>query len=141
MLQIIKTFLVGLIFIAPFCVNAQSTLFQQGSKEYILLDRLEIKLQGDSLLNFSFIKPFNRKWWASALDRAGSSKISLSRVDRYNINRSRLNNLEWTSNGVSSIKSKKPVFNSFFKDPANMIGVNQKDFFLSVNPVLQLQAM
>jgi len=63
MLQIIKTFLVGLIFIAPFCVNAQSTLFQQGSKEYILLDRLEIKLQGDSLLNFSFIKPFNRKWW------------------------------------------------------------------------------
>jgi hypothetical protein len=139
--QIIKTFLVGLIFVAPFCVNAQSTLFQQGSKEYILLDRLEIKLQQDSLLNFSFIKPFNRKWWASALDRADSSSISLSVVDRYNISRSRLNNLEWTSNGISNVNSKKSVLNTFFKDPANMVGVNEKDFFLSVNPILQLQAM
>jgi len=112
--QIIKTVLVGLIFIAPFCGKAQSALFQQGSKEYILLDHLEIKMQNDSNLNFSFIKPYNRKWWANALDKADSANISLSKVDRYNISRSRLNNLEWTSNGVPNSKKQESRYSTVF---------------------------
>lgn len=142
-MQIIKTFLVASVFVLPFSVMAQSTLFQQGSKENILLERLEIKMQQDTILNFAHIKPFNKKWWAASFAKVSdsSSKIDLSAVDRYNIERSKINNLEWTSPNQQFIKSNKPILNTFYTDPANFLGINQKDFFLSVNPVLQLQAM
>jgi len=141
-MQIIKTFSVACIIVSPFLLKAQSTFIQQGSKEYILLDRLEIKMQTDSMLNFSFLKPYNRKWWVEGLERASSNKqLNLSKVDRYNINRSKLNNLEWSADGNQQQLSKKSIFNSFYKDPANFVGIRQKDFFLSINPVLQLQAI
>ena len=141
-MQIIKTFSVAFIIVAPFLVKAQSALIQQGSKEYILLERLEIKMQKDSILNFSFIKPFNRKWWVDGLKRASEhQQLSLSKVDRYNISRSKLNNLEWSGDGSDQLLSRKALFKHFFRDPANFVGVRQKDFFLSINPVLQLQAI
>ena len=133
-MQIIKTFLVASIFILPFSLMGQSTLFQQGSKENILLERLEIKMQTDTVLNFAQIKPFNRKWWALSLSKAvdPGSPISLSKVDQYNVERSKINNLEWTSPNADLVKSRKPIINTFYTDPANFIGINQKDFFLSV---------
>jgi hypothetical protein len=72
-MQIIKTFSVACIIIVPFLLKAQSTFIQQGSKEYILLERLEIKMQRDSMLNFSFLKPFNRKWWVEGLEKASTT--------------------------------------------------------------------
>ena len=142
-MQIIKTFLVASIFILPISLAAQSTLFQQGSKENILLERLEIKMQKDSLLNFSFLKPYSRKWWFGALDRASDSisDYQLSKVDKYNLSRSRLNNIEWDKQFKLGSNSKHGVLKSFYKAPADMIAVLEKDFFISVNPVLQLQAM
>ena len=142
-LQIIKTFLLFVVFIAPVLTKGQSTLFQQGSKEYILLDRLEIKMQRDSNLNFSAFKPFNRQWWASSLEKAASiaDELKLSEIDRYNLERAKLNNLEWTSKGQIATPSKHPLWKTFYKDPANFVLVNQSDFFLSINPVLQLQGM
>jgi hypothetical protein len=139
-MQIIKTFLVACIFILPFCVKSQSTLFQQGSKDNIILDRLEIKMQNDSLLNFSFLKPFSRKWLIQSIQQLDPD-ISLSEVDHYNLERARLNNLEWAREGDKVFSSKQVVLKSFFKDPANMVKIQQKDFFLSVNPVFSLQAM
>ena len=139
-MQIIKTFLVACIFIAPINIIAQSILFQQGSKDNILLDRMEIKLQHDSLLNFSFLKPFNRKWWIQSIEHSNIAK-SLSAVDQYNLSRSLLNNLEWSNLNSDSIKSNKVLLKGIYEDPANMIKIQQKDFFLSVNPVIQLQAM
>jgi hypothetical protein len=68
--QIIKTLAVISIFALPLPLLAQSSLFQQGAKDYFLLNRLEIKMQRDSALNFSVLKPYNRKWWVGALDRA-----------------------------------------------------------------------
>ncbi len=142
-MQFIKTTLRLLFFIVPFSVNAQSTYFQQGSKENILLERLEIKAQKDTVLNFSFIKPFNRKWWIKAIERLeeDAEPLKLSKVDKYNIQRSKLNNLEWVSGDKSAFASKKPLWNTFYKTPANLIEVDNPDFFLAVNPVLQLQAM
>lgn len=142
-MQFIKTTLRLLFFITPFSVNAQSTYFQQGSKENILLERLEIKAQKDTVLNFSFIKPFNRKWWIKAIERLeeDGEPLNLSKVDKYNIQRSKMNNLEWVSGDKSAFASKKSLWNTFYKTPANMIEVDNPDFFLAVNPVLQLQAM
>lgn len=142
-MQFIKTTLRLLFFIIPFSVNAQSTYFQQGSKENILLERLEIKAQKDTVLNFSFIKPFNRKWWIKAIERLeeDAEPLKLSRVDKYNIERSKMNNMEWVSGDKSAFASKKSLWNTFYKTPADFIQVDNPDFFLSVNPVLQLQAM
>lgn len=142
-LQIIKTFSLFVFFVSPQLIKGQSTLFQQGSKDYILLDRLEIKMQTDSNLNFSAFKPYNRQWWAASLEKASAfaDKLNLSKIDRYNVSRAKLNHLEWTSRGKSITATKHPLLKSFYKDPANFILVNQDDFFLSVNPVLQFQGM
>lgn len=141
-MQIIKTFLVAFIFVLPMSLLSQSTLFQQGSKDNILLDRLEIKMQTDSLLNFSFLKPYSRKWWAAAMERAAkTASLGLSKVDRYNISRSGINNLEWSDQDSSAVKSKRSLIKSLYQDPANMVKIDQNDFFLTVSPVLQLQAM
>jgi hypothetical protein len=142
-MQIIKTIVRLLIFVLPLSTFAQSTYFQQGSKENILLERLEIKRGTDSILNFSFIKPFNRRFWVKALENitAEPGSVRLSKVDEYNIHRSKLNNLEWVTGDKEIYKSKKNLWNTFYKTPANFIEVDRSDFFLSVNPVLQLQAM
>jgi hypothetical protein len=132
-----------LILAGPSFAFSQSVYFQQGSKENILLERLEIKAQKDTVLNFSFVKPFNRKWWVNRLEaiKADSMPVSLTPVDKYNIDRSLLNNLEWVTRDKETMKSKKDLWNTFYKTPANLIEVDQPDFFLSVNPVLNLQFM
>lgn len=142
-MQIIKTFLVALLFVFPFRPYAQSTFLQPGAKDYILLDRLEIKMQKDSLLNFSAIRPFSRKWWAEGLQHSLDPKFDslFSRIDRYNIRRAMLNNMEWIPELPFSPVSRKSILNAFYKDPANMVMVKQKDFFLSINPVFQGQLM
>ncbi len=139
-MQIIKTFLVACIFIIPFNTFAQSTLFQQGSKDQIIMERMEIKLQTDSLLNFSFLRPFNRKWWMQSIAQSNQDKL-LSAVDQYNLSRARLGTLEWAGLDSSSTQSKQVLLKTFYKDPANLVKVQQKDFFLSVNPVFSLQLM
>jgi hypothetical protein len=136
--------IVGLLLIyIPCKVNSQSVFLQQGSKENILLDRLEIKAQKDTVLNFSFIKPFNRKWWTRRLEAIQADSIhvdGLTNIDKYNIERALLNNMEWVTVNKENMQSKKSLWNTFYKTPANMIEVDQPDFFLSVNPILQLQA-
>ncbi len=129
--------------LGPAIAFSQSVYFQQGSKENILLERLEIKAQKDTVLNFSFVKPFNRKWWVNRLEaiKADSIPVSLTPVDKYNIDRSLLNNLEWVTRDKETMMSKKDLWNTFYKTPANMIEVDHPDFFLSVNPVLNLQVM
>lgn len=42
-------------------VFAQSDYVELGSRQYDLLTRLELKLRTDSVLNFSAVKPFERK--------------------------------------------------------------------------------
>ena len=60
-----------------FSVFSQSDRISLGNKQYQLLDRLDIKLQNDSVLSFSTIKPYNRKLYTErveyidSLDRAG----------------------------------------------------------------------
>ncbi len=61
-MRIIKRLLILLCVISPFSVFSQSTYLLQGSKEYQIIDRLEIKQQQNSHLNFSALKPYNRKY-------------------------------------------------------------------------------
>ena len=83
--QNIKSYILPVILLGPSLAFGQSTYFNQGTKENILLERLEIKAQKDTVLNFSFIKPFNRKWWVNRLEliKADSIPVSLTSIDKY----------------------------------------------------------
>lgn len=141
-MQIIKSFTKLFFFVCPFFATAQSTYLQQGDKAYQLLDRLEIKAQTNAQLNFSTIKPFNRKSFvkeAEALDSIQKMNPStLTKTDQYNLQHFLMNNSEWVSGATESYKSRKPILNTFYKTQPNLFEVNTKDFFLALNPMLQI---
>lgn len=154
-MQIIKTFFKLLFFVCPAGAFAQSTYLNQGAKETHFIDRIEIKQQRNTDLNFSGLKPLNRKYIVKEIefldsvrmgfrDSLGSEKykewsgLNLTAVDEYNMQSLLMNNSEWVKAPKAYFISKKPLFNTFYKTKANFIEVNNKDFFLAVNPVLQL---
>ncbi len=154
-MQIMKSLIKLLVFICPVSALAQSTYLNQGSNDAYFIDRMEIKQQKNTDLNFSTLRPFNRKFIvreATFLDSArmgykdstGVDKykewtdLDLSEVDEYNLQRLLMNNSEWVTTPKEDFISKKPLFKSFYKTKTNMLEVNTKDFFLVVNPVLQI---
>ena len=154
-MQIIKSFVKLLVFILPISAAAQSTYLNQGSREAHFIDRLEIKQQTNTDLNFSTLRPFNRKYIvreATFLDSArmgyrdssGIDKyrewtdLDLSAVDEYNLQSLLMNNSEWVTTPKENFMSNKPVLKSFYKTKANFFEINNKDIFLAINPVLQI---
>ena len=124
------------ILFLPFAAKSQTTYFPQGSKENILIERMEIKAGTDSVLNFTKTKPLSRKQFISRLGRTDSLP-QLSNVDQYNLHSAMLNNLEWATGDRTQYLSKKPWGKSFHQTPANLYEVNTEDFFLAINPVVQ----
>lgn len=156
--ELIKTFILFLILL-PFKVFSQTTYLPQGAKENILIERLEIKAQTDSILNFSKTKPFSRKQVISVIEKyygEGSfiqsdnqevpltaeiekhtnDKVGkyLTEVDLYNAATALMSSSEWSTQKYAS---KKTFWKHFYKTPATFYEVNTKDFFLAVNPVFQ----
>jgi hypothetical protein len=155
-----KQTLVRLFFLlTPFTVFSQATTYlPQDAKENVLLERLEIKAQTDSILNFSKIKPFSRKQFVPVIGKwynrstfvhsAGEIPVTLdnnqsnldhaayssTKVDEYNSQRALMNSSEWST---QDFLSKKTFLKTFYKSPANFYEVHNKDFFLALNPVLQ----
>lgn len=143
-MQFIVKNLLWLLFLGfPAAVLAQSSTLPQDNKHQVLLDRLEIKLQRFENLNVLTAKPISRKAavllgeYADSIHKAGS--LSLSAVDESNLRSLFMNNSEWVSGDKADFNSRKPLWNTFYKTKANFIEVNQKDFFLALNPVLQQQ--
>ncbi len=136
-MKIINCVTTLIFFSSSFFVSAQSTLLPQGSKEYHFIDRLEIKHQQNTDLNFSTIKPYNRKAIVRQAEFLDSAGLHLSKVDRYNLNSLLMNNSEWVTKSNDDLISKKPILKRFYKTPANLYEVDVKDFFLVINPVLQ----
>ncbi|MEO6932588.1 MAG: hypothetical protein ABI151_13230 [Chitinophagaceae bacterium] len=146
-MQFRKTILSLSIFFFPIFICAQSTNLPQGSKHQQLMERLEILLKDDPELNLSGIHPLSRRTAIHAVDLADSLNrqfpydfvYHLSPVDKYNIQSLRMNSAEWVSGDKSSFLSKKPLWNTFYKTKADLFSVDETDFFLSINPVLQEQ--
>ena len=137
---IIKILRIWLILLLPFSVFSQSTYLPQGNKHSQLLDRLEIKLSRNADLNLSTAKPISRKVAVRvAEDADSSSSITLGNVDKYNLQSLLMNNSEWVKGDKSSFLSRKSLWNTFYKTKANLFEVDQKDFFLAINPVFQFQ--
>src|SRR5678810_904734 len=85
--------LILFLFLFPLISFCQTTYIPLGSEEYILLDRMEIKMQKDSGLNFSKTRPFSRESIVSAIQIAHQNSY-WSRVDEYNYRRLLINNIE-----------------------------------------------
>lgn len=147
-MQIIKSLLKLVIFICPVAALGQTTYLQQGDKAYQLLERLEIKAKTNPNLNFSNLRYFSRKTFVpeavaiDSLDRAkatGKKDASkLTAIDQYNLQSFYMNNSEWYDGSKESFASKKPWVKTFYKTKPNFFEVNTKDFFLAVNPMIQV---
>lgn len=140
-----KTFsvFISFLFFAPLLSPGQTTYLPEQSKAYPLLNRLEIKQGKNSDLNFSTVKPFSRRYavqqaeYADSLNAAGA--VNLTAVDEYNIHSLLMDNSEWVTGDQSTFKSKHPLWNTFYVTKPNLLQVDEKDFFLAVNPVLSFQ--
>jgi hypothetical protein len=154
-MQIIKSLTKLFIFICPVFATAQSTYLNQGTKDIHFVQRLEIKQQTNTNLNFSTLRPFNRKAivrQAEFLDSArlgyadstGHDKykewtdLDLSPVDEYNLHSFLMNNTEWVTMPKQDFMSRKPILKSFYKTKTNFLEVKSNDFFLALNPILQI---
>ncbi len=118
----------------------QTTYIPLGDKQYVLLERLEIKKSPDSIFNFSKTKPYSRKQVVNGLLSKGSDvqMSALSKVDQYNLRSLYLNNTEWiTPEMRDQFKSRKPILKHFYTTPANLYEVHVKDFDLIINPAIQ----
>lgn len=155
-MQIIKSFIKLFVFVCPAFATAQSTYLNRDSKDYHFIERIEIKQQTNTDLNFSALKPFSRKYIAQEVefldsarmgyaDSAGTDKfkewtdLGLTPVDEYNLHSLLMNNSEWVTVPKTNFDSRKPLLRSFYTTKANFLEVNAKDFFLVVNPVIQFQ--
>ena len=142
-MQFIKSNLVYCFFIVPFLGAAQSTYIPLGSKDYLLIDRLEIKIKHPDFY-FSHVKPYSRKLYTKQVEYIDSLSFTdtelasrLSDVDKYNMERFLVNNAEWTVR--EDLKKPQNIFHDFFHSKGNFVEVNNKDFYLQVNPLLNIQ--
>ena len=105
-MQFIIKILGGLpILLLTLTAGAQSLYLPQGNKHAQVLDRLEIKMQTNPLLNVSTPKPLSRKLAVEAAETADSlakiDQLQLSAVDRYNLQSLLMNNSEWVTGDKS----------------------------------------
>jgi hypothetical protein len=115
---------------------AQTSYTPLGNKEYILLDRIEIK-SGLEGFNASYLKPNNTKLFVNEIELLDSLQRNKNRVaanitiiDKYNITRYLMAHKEYTSS-TSSFNNKKTAF--------NLIEINKPNFFMTIHPAFQYQ--
>lgn len=136
----IKVKFLSVLFLLPLSLLAQSTYLNQNSNDIHFIDRNEILNFNNTHLNFSTNKPFNSKFavqeteYLDSLHIAGSSK-----ADQYNLAHFYANYIEWYTKDWSLFKSKHSLFKTFYTSKANFFEVNNNDFFLAVNPVINFQ--
>lgn len=142
-MQIRNSLLVAVLLFATLYASAQTTYFPLWSKENWTLERLEIKLQRNNDLNLGTVKPLMRNTYVRVADsirvQLDANAAGFSAVDLYNLNRLQANSSEYSTYPATAWKSKKPLGKGFFETPGNMLEVNQKGFYLSVNPAISVQ--
>lgn len=136
---------------------SQTTYLPQGAEENILFERLDIKLQKDTIFVFSKTRPYSREYLIPAIEQRYRASVALdslrmamdsaslnadintrlTKVDIYNMRRALVNSLEWVSGDLGAFRSKRPWGKTFYQTPGTLFEVHVKDFDLALNPVLQ----
>lgn len=134
-----------LLFIFSFQLSAQTDNIELYDKQTQFLDRLDVKLRGDSVMQFTTVKPFDRKRMTEriekidSLDKSGMLGDVLTDVDRYNIQSLLMNNSEWTENYHDSFQTRKPILKHFFKTPAHLYAVDKREqYAMVVDPLMYI---
>jgi hypothetical protein len=154
-MQFIKSLFKLLFFICPAFATAQSTFLTPGSKDVHFVDRMEIKQQKNTHLNFSSVRPFNRKYIVEQVEFIDSARLGytdsathrdkyvdwnsqdLTDLDEYNMTSFLMNNSEWVTGPKKEFLSKRPFLKTFYKTKPNFLEVKTNNFSLAVNPVFQ----
>ena len=141
-MQIIQSVCLLVFFSYPFFIKAQTNYIPYGSKDYNLLDRLEIKTRLNGL-SYSNVKPYPRKQVVeqvemidSMLQANNGSYAGITTTDVYNIQSLLMGNAEWSKPRDYYI-SKKPTLKTLFVTKPNALEVKNKDFFFVFNPLIQ----
>jgi hypothetical protein len=129
----------------PVLSRAQSTFLPQDSKFDHFLERMDILQQTNRDLNLSIDKPISRRLAVSVAHIADSLHKKfpyddidhLSKVDQANLSSLLMNNIEWVTGDRKAYLSKRPWFNTFYVNKANFYEVEDKDFFLAIDPAIQ----
>ncbi|HLX91125.1 MAG TPA: hypothetical protein VKR32_05550 [Puia sp.] len=146
MTQFIKTLVRGLIILGvPYSGFSQSTLLPQESKSDHFLDRMEILLQTNPDLNVTTVRPMSRQLAVQIADLSDSLHhhypydyfYRLSKIDQYDLQSLLMNNIEWYHGNKNNFLSANNVWSTFYIHKANFYEVNEKDFFLVIDPVVQ----
>lgn len=138
-MKIIYTLLLSAASLATgLAANAQTTYLPLGLEDYQTLDRLETRSGELSPNLYLSVKPVARKGYVAFLQDliSDSSGVSLSDIDRYNIEHAISVSGEWADDENGAIDSKKPILKHFYKKQPDLVYVNKDNFFLSVNPVI-----
>jgi hypothetical protein len=146
MMQFIKTRVRHLIILLfPYLGFAQSSFLPQESKSDHFLDRMEILLQTNPDLNVTTVKPMSRKLAVEIADISDSLHhkypydyfYRLSKIDQYNLHELLMNNIEWFHGNKNDFLSANNLWSTFYIHKANFCEVNEKDFFMVIDPVIQ----
>ncbi len=128
-----------LLLLPAFAAQAQVTYLPLGSEEQYLLDRMETRsgTLSDSL--FLGSQPVSRREAVDFLSgqKADGYQMRWSNVDHFNINRALSISSEWAPATAADYTNKA---NGFYKNPANLLQSDKRDFFIAANPVLSFQA-
>jgi hypothetical protein len=136
-----------IILLIPSVSLAQSTYLPLHDKSDHFLERLDILLQTNPDLNLATFKPISRKIAVQVAELADSLSrfypyddyYHLSNTDQYNLQELLMNSQENVTGNKDGFKSKHPLWTDIYKTKANFLTVDQKDFFLAVDPVFQFQ--
>ena len=141
---LLSAFLFSLLLL-PATGSAQSTFLPQGSKFDHFLDRMEILQQTNPELNISTVRPVSRKLATRVSEISDSLHkfypyddfYHLSKIDQTALASLLMDNSEWVNGSKDSFLSKKPLWNTFYKTKSHFYEVDEKDFFLVMDPAIQ----
>lgn len=130
------------LFLVNIC-TAQSDYISNDSRHYNILNRLEIKLQRDSILNFSAVKPFERKHFTEKVwelyQKSKTGQLQLSKSDQYNLQSLIDNNFEWKQNFNDSNLTFKKFFSGYKNWKPAYAGIKTGGFSIYAAPILSIQ--
>jgi len=120
-------------FLPPAFLVAQVSGVPNRSPAVHILDRLDITSGVASPIHPE-LKEFARRDAAGYTFQVDSGAATLTRLDRTDLQYLLDDNNEWVPDSLRS-RSRKPLWHTFYRTPANLFEVNTPDFVLRANPM------
>jgi hypothetical protein len=125
-----------LVFISE-ASRSQSTHLPAGSDYHRFIERLEIRSGRHATQFHSALKPLEREAAVRFLEQQDTSLARLTHTDRQIIHGFLQANPEWSK--VAPDSSSRPLLGRIYAVPSDLYRYHSEDFFLSVNPVLDIR--